>query len=106
MDELEKRTKAWVGDAVLALYAREWILRQKDIAVEARAEVFKAMTSNQFLSAMGQPTQVEADIGVVYEDEGLEAAFAYMEERLLPVFKKQRQNARKAGSYREKKGKR
>ena len=31
MDETEKRTKAWVGDAVLALFAREWILDQKVI---------------------------------------------------------------------------
>ncbi|MDQ8202422.1 hypothetical protein [Pelagicoccus sp. SDUM812003] len=102
MDELEKKTKAWVGDAVLALYAREWILAQTDIAVADRAAVFKSMTSNQFLSAMGQPTQVEADIGMVYEREGLQAAFDYMEERLLPVFKKQRRNQKRLGSWRDK----
>ncbi|MBK1878169.1 ribonuclease III domain-containing protein [Pelagicoccus mobilis] len=102
MDELEKKTKAWVGDAVLALYAREWILRQTDIPVADRATVFKAMTSNLFLSAMGQPTQVEADIGIVYEKEGLQAAFDYMEERLLPVFKKQRRKPKPPGNWKRK----
>ncbi|MBC2606985.1 hypothetical protein [Pelagicoccus albus] len=102
MEESEKRTKAWVGDAVLALYAREWILRQTDIPQTERSAVFKAMTCNQFLSSFGQPTQVEADIGIVYETEGLQAAFAYMEERLLPVFMKQRRNAKRAGSWRDK----
>lgn len=93
-DEQEKRAKAWVGDAVLALFAREWILRQTDIPLGERATVFKALTCNQFLSSFGQPTQVEADIGMVYEARGLQAAFVYMEERLLPVFKKQRRRAK------------
>ena len=100
-DEQEKRTKAWVGDAVLALFAREWILRQTDIPLGERATVFKAMTCNQFLSSFGQPTQVEADIGVVYEKQGLQAAFDYMEERLLPVFKKQRRNAKQQGNWKK-----
>jgi len=99
MDEKEKKTKAWVGDAVLALWAREWILRQTDVPVADRAAVFKAMTSNQFLSALGQPTQVEADIGIVYEKDGLQAAFDYMEERLLPVFKKQRRKPKQPGNW-------
>lgn len=102
MDEQETKTKAWVGDAVLALWSREWILRQTDIAVADRAAAFKAMTSNQFLSAIGQPTQVEADIGIVYEREGLLAAFEYMDERLLPVFKKQRRKPRQPGNWKRK----
>lgn len=101
MDEQEKKTKAWVGDAVLALWAREWILRQTDVAAAERATVFKSMTSNQFLSTIGQPTQVEADIGEVYEKDGLAVAFAYLDERLLPVFKKQRRNARRPGNWRK-----
>lgn len=101
MDEQEKRTKAWVGDAVLALFAREWILRQTDVPVTERSATFKALTCNQFLSCLGQPTQVEADIGIVYETQGLAAAFAYMEERLLPVFRKQRRNARQQGGWRK-----
>lgn len=99
MDEQDKKTKAWVGDAVLALWAREWILRQRDIPVADRAQVFKAMTCNQFLSVFGQPTQVEADIGIVYERDGLQAAFDYMEERLLPVFNKQRRKPRQPGNW-------
>lgn len=102
MEELGKKTKAWVGDAVLALWAREWILRQADVPIAERAAVFKAMTSNQFLSVLGQPTQVEADIGIVYERDGLAAAFAYMDERLLPVFQKQRRKPRKPGNWRTK----
>ncbi|MEM9161214.1 MAG: ribonuclease III domain-containing protein [Verrucomicrobiota bacterium] len=101
MNESEKRTKAWVGDAVLALYSREWILEQTDIQSEERAEVFVSMTSNKFLACLGEPTAMEAEIGVVYENEGLEAAFAFIEEKFLPVFKKQRSKARKAGSFRD-----
>ena len=40
MTEEGKRTKAWIGDAVLALFAREWILKQTDISTKERAEVF------------------------------------------------------------------
>lgn len=106
MDETEKRTKAWIGDAVLALFAREWILRQTDIAPGERIAVFTGMTSNRFLACMGEPTLMEAKIGVVYEKEGLEKAFSYIEETFLPVFRKQRQNLLKsAGSYRDRKGK-
>ncbi len=101
MDELEKRTKAWVGDAVLALFAREWILRQSDIMPDQRSQAFKDMTCNQFLSAIGQPTQVEANIGEVYEKRGLEAAFEYVEDEIVPVFKKQRRNRRRVGSWRD-----
>ena len=102
MDEQTKREKAWIGDAVLALYAREWILRQADIEVGERATVFKDMTSNHFLSALGQPTQMEADIGLVYEKDGLEKAFAFIEERFLPVFRKQRRNRKMQGDWRSK----
>lgn len=93
-EEQTKRSKAWIGDAVLALFAREWILNQTNIAPDERSSTFIAMTSNDFLSSLGEPTQMEADIGVVYENEGLESAFAYIEERFLPVFKKQRANRR------------
>lgn len=102
MDEV--RTKAWIGDAVLGLFAREWIVRQADVAVADRAEVFKAMTSNGFLSALGNPTAMEAEIGVVYEENGLEAAFAFIEEKFMPVFRKQRRKPKKPGSWRDKKG--
>ncbi|MGB1127657.1 MAG: hypothetical protein ACPG3X_04725 [Opitutales bacterium] len=100
MTEDEKRTKAWVGDAVLALFAREWILRQQDIKPKQRAERFIQMTSNQFLSAIGEPTAMEAEIGAVYESDGLEAAFVHIEEKFVPLFKKQQARARQPGSYR------
>lgn len=102
MQEDEKRTKAWIGDAVLALYAREWILKQADIAMKDRAEVFKQMTSNHFLASLGEPTAMEAEIGVVYEDEGLQAAFAFIEDKFLPMFVKQRKKRKRPGSYRDK----
>lgn len=107
MDETEKRTKAWVGDAVLALFAREWILKQAEIAPGERIEVFTGMTSNRFLACLGEPTLMEAKIGLVYEREGLAKAFAYIEEVFLPVFKKQRRNLLKSsGSYRDRKASR
>ena len=104
MDEMEKRTKAWVGDAVLALFAREWILDQNVIERSNRVEVFTALTSNQFLACIGEPTLVEARIGKVYRAEGLQAAFDYIQREILPVFEKQRRNLiKKTGSYRDRK---
>jgi len=79
MTEDVKRTQAWIGDAVLALFAREWILKQPHIPGSQRAETFVQMTSNKFLSALGEPTAMEAEIGVVYERDGLEAAFGFIE---------------------------
>ncbi len=101
MTEEEKRTKAWIGDAVLGLFAREWILQQKDIAAKERATVFVQMTSNQFLASLGEPTAMEAEIGVVYESEGLQAAFDYIETKFLPLFIKQRTKSKQPGSYRK-----
>ena len=102
MIEAEKRSKAWIGDAVLGLYAREWILEQDDIPFKERATVFTQMTSNRFLASFGEPTAMEAEIGDVYEREGLQAAYESIEKKLLPVFKKQRARAQRPGSYRKK----
>ncbi|NBB78295.1 MAG: hypothetical protein GVY36_02450 [Verrucomicrobia bacterium] len=102
MEASTKRDKAWIGDAVLALYARQWILRQKDIRAKDRAEVFKQMTSNQFLTAFGEPTSIEAEIGVLYEKAGLESAFQHIESKLFPLFVKQRAKRKQPGSYRDK----
>lgn len=88
MNETSKRELAWIGDAVLALYARRWILQRQDIPHDKRAEAFTAMTSNQFLSSLGEPTQVEATIGQLYETEGLDAANQWMEEHIAPTFHK------------------
>ena len=45
--------------------------------------------SHQFLNAFGNPTKVEADIGVVYQRDGLDAAFTWIREYLEPLFRKQ-----------------
>lgn len=77
------RNEAWIGDAVLALFSREWVLRDSNKTDGARQ---RAMSSNQFLSQFGNPTEVEATIGRLYQDEGLSAAFSWMENQLLPKF--------------------
>ncbi len=86
-DDLKReREAAWIGDAVLALFARQFVLRERD---SMDGEWFTRLTSNDFLSAFGNPTRVEAGIGKIYQEEGLEAAFAWMEENLVPLFLKQ-----------------
>jgi len=77
---------AWIGDAVLCLYARCKILRE-DGATDGPKE--ERMTSNQFLSGWAEPSETEAEIGRVYEREGLEAAFQWIEARLMPMFERQ-----------------
>ncbi len=89
--EIEK-AEAWIGDAILALAARSWILREfgtTDGAMLAR------LTSNQFLSAFGNPTAVEARIGRVFRDDGLDAAIAHVEGEFIPLFLKQEKNRRR-----------
>jgi len=80
----QEREEAWIGDAVLALFARKWILETDG---KMDGEKFVRFTSNDFLRRLGNPTSEEAAIGRVYKKEGLEAAFLYMEERMLPKFK-------------------
>lgn len=92
--------EAWIGDAVLTLHARLRILRELGRIDAARAA---AMTSNQFLSAVGEPASVEAAIGRVYSQAGLDAAFRWIEEHLSPVLARQDENrARRAGKKAEK----
>lgn len=77
---------AWTGDAVLALFAREHVLRRLG---KIDTAAFLELTCNAFLSGLGRPTSIEAEIGLVYEREGLAAAFAYIEARILPLWKAQ-----------------
>ncbi|MDD5199409.1 MAG: ribonuclease III domain-containing protein [Terrimicrobiaceae bacterium] len=77
------RSAAWIGDAVLSLFVRGWILREHGAMDGGRLTAF---TSNQFLAIFGNPTEVEAGIGRIYERDGLPAAFAEIEAKLLPVF--------------------
>jgi len=83
------RQEAWIGDTILDLYARSYILREQG---EMDGKMLARMTSNQFLSSLGNPTAVEAEIGKIYQSEGLEAGFAWIENNLMPLFKKQESN--------------
>lgn len=80
------RQDAWVGDAVLELYVRSYILR---LHGKVDAEMKTRFTCNQFLNCVGNPTKVEADIGIIYQKSGLETAFAWIRENLEPLFIKQ-----------------
>jgi len=90
------RDQAWVGDAVLALYARHWLLRHtpKKMSDADRQQLFELFVSNQFLSSFGEPSQVEAAIGRKFEQEGLLAAFTHIEKSFLESFCR---SARKRG---------
>lgn len=81
-----EREFAWIGDAVLALFARSWVLRERGTM---DGEWFTRLTSNDFLSAFGPPTAVEAKIGRIYREKGLDAAFAWIDAELVPLFRKQ-----------------
>ena len=81
-----EREAAWIGDAVLALFAREFVLRERGCM---DGIWFTHLTSNEFLSAFGNPTSVEARIGEIYRDKGLDIAHSYIEDELLPLFRKQ-----------------
>ncbi|MCX6608785.1 MAG: ribonuclease III domain-containing protein [Acidobacteria bacterium] len=84
--------QAWLGDAVLALYVRERILREQG---KLDGELYTRMTSNHFLSAIGEPSAVEAEIGEQYRVGGLAGAFEFIEQRLIPVYERQEANRRK-----------
>lgn len=79
----KEREEAWIGDAVLALYVREWLL-EKGNGLDG--EAFIRFTSNDFLRLHGNPTSVEAEIGRVYTDGSLQDGFDWIEENLLPRF--------------------
>ncbi len=80
---------AWIGDCILELYARNWILKNHGTV---SGEMAKRMTCNAFLANVGNPTKVEAQIGTIYQTEGTDAAFAWIEAELLPLFLKQEKN--------------
>jgi dsRNA-specific ribonuclease len=92
LGDRELQEKAWVGDSVLGLFAREWLLKEHG-AIES--DEFIQMTCNQFLSTMGTPTKIEARIGHIYEADGLSAAFNFMETELVPLYLIQKKNRKK-----------
>ncbi len=75
------RAQAWVGDAILALYVREWILSFRG-GIDGK--LFVEFTSNDFLRLTGNATGVEAQIGRIFKSDGLEAAYAWIETHLRP----------------------
>ena len=89
-----RRNEAWIGDAVLALFVRDWLLTRPTLSGMDRNALHEHFTSNQFLSSFGEPTLVEAEIGRVYLMAGPEAAFHYIRTRLLETFVR---SARKRG---------
>ena len=65
------------------------------------ADMFARMSSNQFLSAIGNPTAVEVKIGRHFETNGLEVAFDHIETEIVPLFLKQeKKRIRQAGGRR------
>lgn len=75
------RIEAWVGDAILALYVREWILQEEG---GINGKLFIEFTSNDFLRRTGNPTGVEAEIGRIFKSDGLEGAYAWISQHLRP----------------------
>ncbi|MGJ5818657.1 hypothetical protein [Paludibaculum fermentans] len=84
---------AWIGDAILCLYARELILREGG---RVDGEWYTRMTSNQFLGQLGEPSEVEARIGRAYESGGLAGAFTWLDENLLPLYRRQEAKRQRA----------
>ena len=77
------RAEAWLGDAVLELYVREWIIRHKG---QIDADMKARFTCNQFLNNLGNPTRVEAQIGRIHSKQGLPAAWTWIQENIEPLF--------------------
>ncbi len=84
-----EQEEAWIGDTVLDLFARSWILENNGTL---SGEMLRRMTCNNFLACFGNPTTIEARIGKIYADKGLQPAFDWIEAELLPRFKKQELN--------------
>jgi hypothetical protein len=53
-----------------------------------RQQLFELFVCNQFLSSFGEPSQIEATIGRIFEQEGLAAAFTHIENSFLETFGK------------------
>jgi len=92
MDKAELQRQAWIGDSVLELYARLKILREDG---RLDAERAKSICSNQFLSAFGEPTAVEAQIGRAYQEGGIDNAFRWIDTNLMPLYERQQEKKRR-----------
>jgi len=99
-EERRLREDAWVGDAVLALHARIYLL---DTHGHIDAAAFTRLTSNDFLAGLGlgSPTAVEAHIGRLYRGGSPGAAAAFIRSAILPHFEKRENKRRRAGKARK-----
>lgn len=86
---LQIQKDAWIGDAVLSLWVRLRILRE-DGALDGPK--YARLTSNECLGLIAEPSETEARIGRAYAAGGLDHAFAWIEEHLLPLFEKREAN--------------
>jgi dsRNA-specific ribonuclease len=84
---------AWIGDAILALWARLRILQESG-AIDGPH--YARITSNHCLAAIAEPSEAEARIGRAYLSGGLDAAFSWLDHNLLPILQKQEANRLKA----------
>jgi hypothetical protein len=78
--------EAWIGDAVLLLFARELVLAERG---QIDVEMVERLVANRFLATLGQPDAIEAEIGRIYARDGLAAAFAHLQARIVPAFRRQ-----------------
>lgn len=86
-DQIKRqREEAWIGDAVLLLYARQRVLREHG-TVNSRAE--QLLTANGQLSSFSQPTETEACIGRCFTAQGLDAAMQWIRDNLEPIYARQ-----------------
>ncbi|MGB0371605.1 MAG: hypothetical protein ACPGN3_09650 [Opitutales bacterium] len=81
LSEEDLRLKAWLGDAVLGLFVRKKIATLQG---KINTPAFIEATSNQFLSSLGSPTRVEAQIGIIYSRDGIDAAESFLESEIWP----------------------
>jgi len=80
----EDRELAWIGDAALAMVAREWIL---ETSGTVDGTTHRQITSNRFLRSFGHPTKVEAELGRLYRREGLEAVRVRFRDAMVPKYR-------------------
>ena len=90
------RIEAWVGDAILALYVREWILSEEH---QINGRLFIEFTSNDFLRRTGNPTGVEAQIGRIFKSNGLNAAYSWIEQVLRPKMEERWRSLRRTQNH-------
>ena len=96
---IEKRTSAWIGDAVLALSGASGFCVSRIYSPKADRSLY----GNDIESFPRLPRGTDSYRGKDWGDlsNRIESAFAYIEEMLLPVFEKQRRNQIKMhGSWR------